>query len=197
MGLTTLPMPVSLFDYSKAHLTNLSLDFSIENSELTPAPACLLPTYVCNLTTHRHIPILSCRLVNTPTHLDDRLARFTVSPDRAADDDTRGVQPWQVRLMGSRGGSLAAQMGHRHMSVHHSDSDDVLSGDSPPPTGGLALGHSHSHGSHAATTGCNTGFLMQLVGFDRFTSGKAANDLTRTGHATNPFNVGVVGNCPA
>ena len=101
--------------------------------------------------------------------------------------------------MGSRGGSLATQMGHRHMPVHHSDSDDALSGDSPPPTGGLALGHGHGHGHaghrHGPTTGCNTGFLLQLVGFDRFTSGKAANGLARAGHATNPFNVGVVGNC--
>ncbi|KAH9969406.1 hypothetical protein BGW80DRAFT_1334773, partial [Lactifluus volemus] len=36
---------------------------------------------------------------------------------------------------------------------------------------------------------------MQLLGFDRFTSGKAANGFTRSGHATNPFNVGIVGNC--
>ena len=36
---------------------------------------------------------------------------------------------------------------------------------------------------------------MQLVGFDRFTSGKAANGLARAGHATNPFNVGVIANC--
>ncbi|KAF8272664.1 hypothetical protein EI94DRAFT_1795860 [Lactarius quietus] len=36
---------------------------------------------------------------------------------------------------------------------------------------------------------------LELVGFDRFTSGKAANGLERAGHATNPFNVGVVGNC--
>ena len=98
-------------------------------------------------------------------------------------------------FMGSRGGSLATQMGHRHMPVHHSDPDDSPSGESMP-TGGLALGHSHGNGhSHRHATGCNTGFLLQLVGFDRFTSGKAANGLARAGHATNPFNVGVVGNC--
>ena len=44
-------------------------------------------------------------------------------------------------------------------------------------------------------TGCNTGFLLQLVGFDHFTSGKATNGLARAGHATNPFNVSIVGNC--
>jgi len=90
-------------------------------------------------------------------------------------------------FMGSRGGSLATQMGHRHMPVHHGDVDDALSGDSSP------TGHSHAAHRHAAT-GC-TGFLLQLVGFDRFTSGKAANGLARAGHATNPFNVGVVRNC--
>jgi hypothetical protein len=36
---------------------------------------------------------------------------------------------------------------------------------------------------------------MQLLGFDRFTSGKAANGLARAGHAANPFNAGIVGNC--
>jgi len=36
---------------------------------------------------------------------------------------------------------------------------------------------------------------MHLLGFDHFTSGKAANGLARAGHATNPFNVGFVGNC--
>jgi len=36
---------------------------------------------------------------------------------------------------------------------------------------------------------------MQLLGFDRFTSGKAANGLARSGHAANPFNMGIVGNC--
>jgi len=100
-------------------------------------------------------------------------------------------------FMGSRGASLATQMGHRHMPAHNSDSDDALSGESAP-TGGLALGHNHGHGqghAHRHATGCNTGFLLQLVGFDRFTSGKAANGLARAGHATNPFNVGMVGNC--
>ena len=39
------------------------------------------------------------------------------------------------------------------------------------------------------------GFLMHLLGFGRFTLGKAANGLAHAGHATNPFNVGFVGDC--
>ncbi|KAH9961433.1 hypothetical protein BGW80DRAFT_1564040 [Lactifluus volemus] len=54
--------------------------------------------------------------------------------------------------------------------------------------------HVHGHG-HRHCSGCNTNFLMQLLGFDRFTSGKAANGLARSGHAANPFNMGIVGNC--
>ena len=100
-------------------------------------------------------------------------------------------------FMGSRGASLATQMGHRHIpmpSVPTGDSDDSLSGETSAPAHAHGHAHAHAHANRHAT-GCNTGFLLQLVGFDRFTSGKAANGLARAGHATNPFNVGVVGNC--
>jgi palmitoyltransferase ZDHHC13/17 len=92
-------------------------------------------------------------------------------------------------FMGTRGGSLATQMGHLRNHAPQGDSDDALSGDSIP-AGAHSHGHKHKHGS-----GCNSGFLMHLLGFDRFTSGKAANGLARAGHAVNPFNVGIVGNC--
>ena len=36
---------------------------------------------------------------------------------------------------------------------------------------------------------------MNLLGFDRFTKGKAADGLARSGKASNPFDLGVVGNC--
>ena len=100
-------------------------------------------------------------------------------------------------FMGSRGASLATQMGHQHMpmpSIPTGDSDDSLSGESSAPAHAHGHAHPHPHANRHAT-GCNTGFLLQLVGFDRFTSGKAASGLVRAGHATNPFNVGVVGNC--
>jgi hypothetical protein len=93
-------------------------------------------------------------------------------------------------FMGGRGSSLATQMSHRHSHSLQGDGDDTLSGDTTP-----VGGHVHGHGRHRHASGCSTGFLMHLLGFDRFTSGKAANGLARSGHATNPFNVGVVGNC--
>jgi hypothetical protein len=95
-------------------------------------------------------------------------------------------------FMGGRGGSLPTQMSHRHSLALQTDTDDTLSAEVTP-----AEGHAHAHGRHHHQhgSGCSTGFLMQLLGFDRFTSGKAANGLARAGHATNPFSVGVVGNC--
>ncbi|KAI0263246.1 ankyrin [Gloeopeniophorella convolvens] len=95
-------------------------------------------------------------------------------------------------FMGGRGGSLAPQMSHRHQHAQRGESEDTLSGDATPVSGHA---HAHGHGhAHQHGGGC-TGFLLQLLGFDRFTSGKAANGLARAGHAANPFNVGFVGNC--
>lgn len=97
-------------------------------------------------------------------------------------------------FMGGRGGSLSTQLGHRHGHALQADADDTLSGEATP-----TAGHAHVHGrhphNHQHASGCSTGFLMHLLGFDRFTSGKAANGLARAGHAANPFNVGIVGNC--
>lgn len=88
--------------------------------------------------------------------------------------------------MGGRGGaSLSGQMGHRHRhgSTASSDSEDtaLVGGDS---TGGSAR---HHHGGG--------GFLMNLLGLDRFTKGKAVDGLARSSSATNPFDLGVIGNC--
>jgi palmitoyltransferase len=92
--------------------------------------------------------------------------------------------------MGGRGGSLATQMGHRHTHALQADPEDGLAGDATS-----AGGHVHGHGRPRHASGCSTGFLMHLFGFDRFTSGKAANGLARASHAANPFNAGIVGNC--
>ena len=77
-------------------------------------------------------------------------------------------------FMGGRGGAtLVGQMGHSH------GRSEPSSPDSEPPV------HSHRHG----------GFLMQLLGFDRFTKGKAVDGLARSTKAANPFDLGVWGNC--
>ena len=36
---------------------------------------------------------------------------------------------------------------------------------------------------------------MNLLGFDRFTKGKAADGLAKAYKAPNPFHIGVIGNC--
>lgn len=91
--------------------------------------------------------------------------------------------------MGGRGGASAVpQMGHRHQQLGSVPSDDGISQQS----GSGAPGHG-AHG-HAHKGGC-TGFLMQLTGLDVFTRGRAADGLARASKATNPFDLGIIGNC--
>jgi len=45
------------------------------------------------------------------------------------------------------------------------------------------------------SSGCSTGFLMHLLGFDCFMSSKAVNGLAHAGHVANPYNIGILGNC--
>jgi palmitoyltransferase ZDHHC13/17 len=83
-------------------------------------------------------------------------------------------------FMGGRGGaSLGQQMGHSHQ---HAGSDDTT-----------GTGHHHHH-KHGGICG-GSGLIMNLLGFDRFTKGKAADGLARAARAPNPFHVGVMGNC--
>src|SRR6266581_4445013 len=82
------------------------------------------------------------------------------------------------------------QMGHRHTAALQADADSSFSGD-VMPVGGL----SHGRGRHQHSSGCSTGFLMHLLGFDCFMSSKVANGLAHAGHAANLYNVGIIGNC--
>lgn len=66
--------------------------------------------------------------------------------------------------------------------------DDTGSPDSGLPP----LQHPHSHRGAGAG---GSGFLMNLLGFDRFTRGKAADGLARAAKAPNPFDLGFMGNC--
>jgi palmitoyltransferase ZDHHC13/17 len=94
-------------------------------------------------------------------------------------------------FMGGRGGaSLSGQMGHRNQHRHAGaspDPDDGMTLESPAP------GNVHQHAGVCA--GCGSGFLMNLLGLDRFTKGKATTGLARAGKATNPFDLGLAGNC--
>ncbi|KAL1741536.1 palmitoyltransferase AKR1 [Schizophyllum fasciatum] len=95
-------------------------------------------------------------------------------------------------FMGGRGGqSLAGQMGHRHRA---GGEDASLMSESASGTGAPS-GHTHAHGHRHGCAGCGGGFLMHLLGFDRFTKGRAVDGLAMAGRAANPFDLGLVGNC--
>ncbi|KAH9988065.1 hypothetical protein BJV74DRAFT_839836 [Russula compacta] len=144
--------------------------FSTLEDSSAPSPACFLPESVCRLTA---IDMFLFSLIWTIVLLMSQFLQI------ARQMTTLEVSNFgRYGFMGGRGGSLATQMSHHH---NH------------------APGHANGHGRHPhhhhASGGCSTGFFMQLLGFDRFTSGKAANGLARAGHAANPFNAGIVGNC--
>lgn len=98
-------------------------------------------------------------------------------------------------FMGGRGGaSMSGQMNHRHGRRH----DSVLSGvdtEEASLVGNDSGSNSAVHRHSGVCAGCGTGFLMNLLGFDRFTKGKAVDGLARAGKASNPFDLGIVGNC--
>ena len=51
------------------------------------------------------------------------------------------------------------------------------------------------HKNHKSKGCCGSGFLMHLLGLDRFTKGKATEGLARSRKAHNPFDLGLIGNC--
>ncbi|KAF9784581.1 hypothetical protein BJ322DRAFT_1006914, partial [Thelephora terrestris] len=86
-------------------------------------------------------------------------------------------------FMGGRGTSMSAQMGA-------SQQVGGVSGiDTPGAEGELG----HKHRNHKGC--CGSGFLMHLLGLDRFTKGKATEGLARSTRAHNPFDLGFFGNC--
>ena len=96
--------------------------------------------------------------------------------------------------MGGRGVSLGNQMGHRHRHAHHGSTLPGVDTEDASLVGTEA-GASAAHRHSGACAGCSSGFLMNLLGFDRFTKGKAVDGLTRASKAGNPFDLGMVSNC--
>ena len=109
-------------------------------------------------------------------------------------------------FMGGRGGLAAGsggaglQMGHRHQHQHHRATGSERSDEDSEAEGG-AHKHNHRHGglfSMATAPGTCGGFLLNLLGLDRFTRGRAAHGLALASsgsRAMNPFDFGVVRNC--
>ena len=151
------------------------------------SPSCVLPSYLCAITAYDTFLFsvaawatlqLSWTLVLLATQLWQvarQMTTFEVS------------NLGRYGFMGGRGGSsLHGQMGHRHLALPSEDSTGS--------EGGLSGGHAHRH-AHGMCAGCGSGFLMSLLGFDRFTKGKAADGLARAAKAPNPFDLGIIGNC--
>jgi len=95
--------------------------------------------------------------------------------------------------MGGRGGAnLSGQMSHRHgRRIDGVDTEDTSLAGTDGGNPGTGTVHRHS----GICAGCGSGFFMNLLGFDRFTKGKAVDGLARAGKASNPFDLGIVGNC--
>lgn len=94
-------------------------------------------------------------------------------------------------FMGGRGESMAMQQGHQHASAGggiSGDEDDPLNG--TPTIAGQHHRHGHPHGVNGFF-----GFLLRLLGLDRFTRGNAARALAHANRSSNPFDMGVIANC--
>lgn len=110
----------------------------------------------------------------------------------------------QSGAMAGMGGGAGAEVSLDPTGVDEpSGSDDslptpVTSGVTGEGTaGGIGgRGHGHSHMVLRKGGGPIAGaweFLMQILGFDRFTKGKAASGLMRAGKDQNPFDAGLIG----
>ncbi|TBU59994.1 DHHC palmitoyltransferase-domain-containing protein [Dichomitus squalens] len=180
----TLVLGIILFDYLTFEYYS-SLTLSTDPASISPS--CILPSYLCAVTAY-------------DTFLFSVAAWSTLQLSWTL--VLLGSQLWQVArqmttfevsnlgrfgFMGGRGGAtLHGQMGHRHLPTDDSvGAEGSLSGSA----------HAHHRHNHSMCAGCGSGFLMSLLGFDRFTKGKAADGLARAAKAPNPFDLGIIGNC--
>ncbi|OSD00703.1 ankyrin [Trametes coccinea BRFM310] len=178
----TLVLGIILFDYLTFEYFSTA-PISTDPSNISPS--CILPATLCAITAYDTFLFavaawstlqLSWTLILLATQLWQvarQMTTFEVS------------NLGRYGFMGGRGGAtLHGQMGHQHRHLPSEDSADS----------NLGGAHTHRH-SHGMCGGCGSGFLMSLLGFDRFTKGKAADGLARAAKAPNPFDLGIVGNC--
>jgi palmitoyltransferase ZDHHC13/17 len=156
-----------------------TIDVQVDTAHISPS--CVLPDYLCAATAADTFLVsvaswatvqLSWTIVLLITQLWQVARQMTT-----LEVSNLGRYGW----MGGRGGgSMHAQQGHTHHHAHGQGSESD------------ADAHRHKHSGMCCGGG---GFLMNLLGFDRFTKGKAADGLARSHKAPNPFHLGVVGNC--
>jgi len=190
----TLVTGIGLFDYLTYEYFK-SIPLSSNPSDISPS--CPLPGDLCQITAKDSF------LVAVATWATLQLTWTSILLASQLWQVARQMTTLEVSnlgrygFMGGRGGaSLSGQMGHRHQ---HRSGDSVLPGVDTEDTAlvgsetSSATGAVHRHSGVCA--GCGSSFLMNLLGFDRFTKGKAVDGLTRASKASNPFDVGIVGNC--
>ena len=170
------------------------LVFADVDLSLTPSSSCLLPDEICVITASDPF------LFSVTCWATVQLLWTTVLLAGQLYQVVRQMTTFEVSnlgrygFMGGRGGtSLASQMGHRHQHAAFGAGAGAgigagagVDGDGSSVASGQ--GHHHKHG------GCLP-MIMQLTGLDAFTRGRAADGLARASKASNPFDMGVVGNC--
>lgn len=175
------------FRYRGSYTAPVFSSITISSNLTDISPACPLPSELCALTAKDPF-LLSVAVWSTLQLLWTIVLLASQLWQIARQMTTLEVSNLgRYGFMGGRGGaSLSGQMGHRHGRHGGSEADDVSSVEN-------AHGHVHRHAGICA--GCGSGFLMNLLGLDRFTKGKATTGIARASKATNPFDLGVVGNC--
>lgn len=193
-------MSVIQFSVKILIFNNIQSDFLSNVPSSTPpsdiSPSCPLPENLCAITTYDSFLVsVACwatlQLLWTIVLLTSQLwqvARQMTSLEVS--------NLGRYGFMGGRGGaSLSGQMSHHHQHGRRHDSDNedasLAGNDASSTSSGTGAVHRHS----GICAGCGSGFLMNLLGFDRFTRGKAVDGLARASKASNPFDLGIVGNC--
>ncbi|CAL1698532.1 unnamed protein product [Somion occarium] len=181
---STLVIGIVTFDYlTFAYFSSVP----IPTGPGTISPSCILPDNLCAITSYDTF-LVSVAVWATLQLSWTLVLLFSQYWQVARQMTTLEVSNLgRYGFMGGRGGaSLNGQMGHQH---RHAASDDASSSSDLTPTG------VHNHNHRGMCAGCGSGFLMNLLGFDRFTKGKAADGLKRAAKAPNPFDLGMIGNC--
>lgn len=148
-----------------------------------PSSSCLLPSAVCTVTAQD--PFLLVVAIWSTLQLSWTFVLL-------------GSQLWQVArqmttlevsnlgrygFMGGRAATHIQQSQQEHTHDHDQEHDHSTHHG----------GHQHQH-RHAGGGGC-WGFVLNILGFDRFTRGKAREGLARASKASNPFDFGITSNC--
>ena len=181
---------------------NIRSDFLSNVPTIPPSdisPSCPLPANLCAITTYDSF------LVSVASWATLQLLWTVILLASQLWQVARQMTSLEVSnlgrygFMGGRGGaSLSGQMSlHHHHHGRRLDTDNedasLAGNDGSSSSNPSSTGVVHRHSGICA--GCGSGFLMNLLGFDRFTKGKAVDGLARAGKASNPFDLGIVGNC--